>query len=223
MAQKVKPPSKKGRQAGREQRPPCRWPTCVRVQPSDDPLALLRVCGVTQRQFRAFCSKLVAEWYPGLGKGPGMRLYDDNRPQGWPASETLCTAFRQKKNTAGWAVWLGAAVAMQPATEKEAHRYAWMRRREARPIEPLTERERFACGQRGQFAERTRRRPECSQSAARPSYRTDRVGAVLKWRPLMEWRPLTETVILDDGRLEKRLTGEWGYVKTGEYSVWLLI
>lgn len=210
MAQKVKPPSAKGRQAGRERRPPQRGPTRVHVKPSDDPLALLKACGVTQRKFREFCSKLVAEWYPGLSKGPGMRLYDDNRPKGWPASETLCAAFRQKKNTTGWEEWLVAAVAMRPATESDAHRYAWRRRRETQPLDTLTERERFACERRGQLAERTRRRPECSKSEARPSYRVDRVGAVLKWRPLMEWGPLAD--------------GEgWGYVKVGEYSVWLLI
>lgn len=206
---KEKPPSKKGRNTNRGKEKPTRGVKSVMIKPSSDPMALLQACGISKEEFREFAIGLAAEWYPGLGKGPGMRLYDDNRPTGWPASETLCTAFRQKKNTTGWEVWMLTAINLVPATVNEAMRYAWTRRRTENPIDMLSDRERFACRNRGRLEERTRRRPECRNATNRPSYREDRAGAVLQWRPLMEWRP-------GPG-------GEWGYVKIGEYSVWLLI
>lgn len=180
------------------------------VQATGNPVSAVAAFGLVLAEFVRFVCELGDHLYPGMNVAPPYRTYDERRPKGWPASKTLCRVAGQAQNAAGWNRFCLVVTGRAVVSLAVAAVRTWEKRKGGQLIDiALSDLERVGVRRRDDRGDRVRRSPTARRVAYRASYREDRFGAMMIWRPLIEWRPLAG--------------GGWGYVQTGAYSVWQLI
>lgn len=193
------------------------------VAPVGSPLAALAAFGISADEFRTYVRNVADTYYPGLKVAPPYRVYDENRCGGWPTALSLCFVSGLPKGGDGWEQFCQAILGRPVVTMRQTADLAWKKRKKSEAGVALSDAERTAIRRRDEFGWRAGRSKLARHHEHRPSYRDDRFGAIKKWRPIYEWRPLVKKIALPGGGVLLRQSKKWGYVQTGEYSVWQLI